>query len=62
MNKIQREIDEIDLELFRLMNKAERLSERLRGSKVEDLAQAIRVARSISHSLLPDSRKKELSS
>lgn len=60
MNKLQKEIDDIDLELFRLALRASRLSSRAQGSKINDLSRAISSARSISYSLLPEHRQKEL--
>lgn len=55
MTKAEWEIDEIDRQLFALESRALSLGQ-------QNLARAIKIARSESYRLLPESRRKELES
>lgn len=61
MNEFERIIDEIDCELFRLMNKADNLANKYGKNqiKIKDIANTIRAARLSTYYLLPDWRRKE---
>lgn len=60
LSEFERQIDEIDRQLYVLAGKAAYLADERKSPTVRELARAISRARSLSLNLLPDARRREI--